>query len=380
MFRPKRVLPAFVALGILNCLVCSNRAAAPKTCDPAFSLSASLIIGEYEQRPAAKAYRSIQAYYVDNIGNIYISDLSEFLVDKYDPNGRYVRSFGHKGQGPGEFSSRIENFVVDADGNLIAYNWPKNSLTTFSSEGNLLRESPLPDAYRQNYIRTIKISPQGDLVFMTWSKDNGYGLCKFDASHGVSTQFYSDKKRARPTFGDILPDFDFGDNGDIFVTDSFEYRIYRYSKNLEPIGSIEKQMGKHKIIEEDFTFLFENQVIKIPGYENYWKSLSGGSRFLPNIFGINVDNDRIYVWTSDQDKQKRYIVDVYDREFRQLCSFSWYNFLPKNYVVIKNRVLYTPNIGSNDKELLRLIGRFGLFVLPYRIEVYRQLSEKAQTQ
>jgi len=40
---------------------------------------------------------------VDSTGNIYVSDLTNYRVQKFDKNGNYILTIGRKGQGPGEF-------------------------------------------------------------------------------------------------------------------------------------------------------------------------------------------------------------------------------------------------------------------------------------
>lgn len=40
---------------------------------------------------------------VDNRGNIYVVDMSNYRVQKFDRNGNYLQTIGRYGQGPGEF-------------------------------------------------------------------------------------------------------------------------------------------------------------------------------------------------------------------------------------------------------------------------------------
>ena len=57
---------------------------------------------------------------VDGDGNIYVTDFGNRRVQMYDKAGKYIRTIGRKGQGPGEyqFPSRIQ---FDAEGNLIVF-------------------------------------------------------------------------------------------------------------------------------------------------------------------------------------------------------------------------------------------------------------------
>lgn len=41
----------------------------------------------------------------DPAGNIYVLDYQDCVVKKYDARGAFLKQFGHKGQGPGEFQN-----------------------------------------------------------------------------------------------------------------------------------------------------------------------------------------------------------------------------------------------------------------------------------
>lgn len=124
--------------------------------------------------------------------------------------------------------------------------------------------------------------------------------------------------------------------------------------------------------DRDFNVLIRRgKVQKIPNYKKLWEKLSGASGFFPAIFGIHIDGNRIYIWTSNQDTEKKYLVDVYDLNFEYLCTTAHYNILGSNLAAIKNQRLYIPNIGSDNIDLKTAVGRFGNFNIPYKIEVFR---------
>lgn len=330
-----------------------------------------LVIGDIEKNPTAKAYKYIWNYYVDRQGNIYISDWIECTIDKYDSQGRYLCSFGHKGQGPGEFGAPPESFAVDSKDNLLAIDLPKNKIFVFSANGGLVREVKLLDRFRTNFIKGIKVNANDELVLLSRPANAGYAVGRYLLEIGAYTEFHSDTKKLRPHFGDILPDFDLNEAGEIFITDSVDYKVYKYSKSGRYLTSFERPMKKSMITEEDFNINLNNKILKLPSYESYWNRLSGASRFWPCVFGINIDGETIYIWTSEQDIQKRYRVDVYDATFVPICSAYWHNFLPQNRITIKDGKLYSLNIGSNeDKNIIRKIGRFGLISVPSQVEAY----------
>jgi len=52
---------------------------------------------------------------VSDYGTIYILDWGDVNIKVYNKNGRYVRTIGRKGQGPGEFDTPCE-FDIGSDG------------------------------------------------------------------------------------------------------------------------------------------------------------------------------------------------------------------------------------------------------------------------
>jgi len=58
-------------------------------------------------------FSEIRTIEVDDEGNIYVADSKEVCVKVFDKNGKHIRTFGKKGQGPGEiqFFSRVHMFA-----------------------------------------------------------------------------------------------------------------------------------------------------------------------------------------------------------------------------------------------------------------------------
>lgn len=78
-------------------------------------------------------------YLPDNItkdmnGNYYILDSGNQLIKKYDPQGKYLLSFGGPGQGPGEFQL-IRNIEISSDENIVVTDGLGKKFEIFSTDG-----------------------------------------------------------------------------------------------------------------------------------------------------------------------------------------------------------------------------------------------------
>jgi hypothetical protein len=77
------------------------------------------------------------SYTVDNNGNIYIGDRSDNIIKVFDSNGKFIRSIGRKGEGPGEFQT-IGRMAILPDKSLLVMDWRNRRTSLFDLSGNFL--------------------------------------------------------------------------------------------------------------------------------------------------------------------------------------------------------------------------------------------------
>ena len=352
---------------------CGKETASNQPIKNFFALNTPILsFGDDDETEKPGAYDSIGNYFVDNGGNVYISDTANFKIDKFHHKGNYLFSFGNKAHDAIQFPGWIDYFVIDTNENLIAYSPAKRKFLLFTSDGKDFRKKDLNIDLKQLRIKKLKIDGNDCLYLLTHSDAMGYQLFKYATETKEYTLIHTDNQRIRPAFKDLPPDFDIDAAGNVYITDTIEYRIFKYSINGQLIDTFSKKVKKLKILEQDFNFLMrQNRVRKIPNYKNAWKELKGASGFFPAIFGIDIDGDRIFVWNSRQDTERKFLVDVYDMNFKYLRTISYYNEIGSNRVYIKNHRFYIPNFVSDDIDLNCALGRFGAFNFPYRIDVYQ---------
>ncbi len=78
----------------------------------------------------------------DSEGNIYVADPRQKRVQVFDPRGRYLRSIGKPGEGPGEFS-RPGSIRLDSAGHLMIYDYQLRRVSWFDRSGHFLRSVAL---------------------------------------------------------------------------------------------------------------------------------------------------------------------------------------------------------------------------------------------
>lgn len=81
----------------------------------------------------------------DSKGNIFVVEKfpdSDYFIYKFTPDGRFVRKFGRKGQGPGEVQG-IWGLVLDNNDHLIVSDPNVHKIVVLDSEGQLVKETKL---------------------------------------------------------------------------------------------------------------------------------------------------------------------------------------------------------------------------------------------
>ena len=103
-----------------------------------FTTEEELSIGGEEGRDTY-AFSDISHLTADDQGRIYALDRKESHVKVFDAEGRYLRTIGRPGQGPGDLNEPI--FVYFLRNELLVTQYER--LSFFSSDGDLLRTVPM---------------------------------------------------------------------------------------------------------------------------------------------------------------------------------------------------------------------------------------------
>ncbi len=105
----------------------------------------------------------------DDEGNLYVADSGWNKIFKFDPNGKFIMSFGREGQGPGEFLAHPMRAHLKIsfgnDGKLYVNDPGNGRLSVFSKEGKFIKSFKLPP-YTYD---TPVVNSKGDIYLLSKS-------------------------------------------------------------------------------------------------------------------------------------------------------------------------------------------------------------------
>ena len=92
-------------------------------------------------------------------GNIFISDgYINSRVAKYDKNGNWVKSWGERGNGPGQFNT-LHTIAADAKGNIYVADRGNRRIQVFDPDGNLSAQIKIDVPFDANTVPAIGNKP-----------------------------------------------------------------------------------------------------------------------------------------------------------------------------------------------------------------------------
>jgi hypothetical protein len=108
---------------------------------PKLSIELVRTIGDVDTDDENLAFDSPLDMAVDDSGNIYILDSGNQRIQVFGPEGRFARTIGRKGQGPGEFASP-RSIDIDVEGHLHVLDGSQKRIQVFTPRGEILKTIP----------------------------------------------------------------------------------------------------------------------------------------------------------------------------------------------------------------------------------------------
>lgn len=95
------------------------------------------------------AFNRVRGVAVDSQGNIYAVDMSNRRVQVFNQRGKYLKTIGRKGQGPGGFQQPYKILIDENTGNIYVSDGPK--IKVFDQEGQFVADI-IPKRYPLDFI------------------------------------------------------------------------------------------------------------------------------------------------------------------------------------------------------------------------------------
>lgn len=300
----------------------------PKYGEFAFNLEEDLAIGDVNDENYF--FYEVGNLNVDDNGNIYIRDGGNRRVQKYDKSGKYVRTIGRQGQGPGEYMYPSRIFVDDV-GNPCIHD--SRSLIYYTRDGNFRKKILLKGFYSR-----VLPGPQGTFLGTTQPSarteggaktsiiqigENGeplrtiaeYPISYSKSQKAVVLHWYTHVAEFSRRDKDS---FYYGVSRDykIYVADGEGRTIFIFAKTEEPkaVSAEEKELTRKNGFWAAIGTNQPEKAIVFPDHKPFF------NRFMSD------DTGRLYVIRSrsilERDKKARW-VDVFSKEGLYLYRMNW---------------------------------------------------------
>src|SRR5258706_5281105 len=152
-------------------------------------------------------FRQVTDRTFDPAGNIYISDgYINSRIAKADRNGNWLKSWGDRGDKPGEFNTP-HNIAADAKGNIYVADRFNRRIQVFDGDGNFLRAITIDVPFDRDARPAIGNKPDPDAKKGTFAAGAPWTLC-------------------------ITP----GPNQVLFTSDAYPGRLYKLSLDGKVLG------------------------------------------------------------------------------------------------------------------------------------------------
>jgi len=149
-----------------------------------FVLSALAFLSSVEQKPLTEIYKSGKIRLLpeltlnddslpediffeapvdltfDSEDNIYICDYRTHNIKVFDPSGKFIKTIGREGQGPGEF--QMPFYLAFAKGRLAVWELGKRRLSVLTVDGKYLTSVQMMST--DGWPRKIRSLPNGDFI------------------------------------------------------------------------------------------------------------------------------------------------------------------------------------------------------------------------
>lgn len=111
-------------------------------------------IGNDDKAPVEYLFRFPKIAKLDRNGNLYLLENHDSNIKVYSKDGKYIKTIGRQGKGPGEFVA-IGNFCITKKDELIILDIPQQRISIYDNKKGFLKTKNFPPLFEPIYFDQI---------------------------------------------------------------------------------------------------------------------------------------------------------------------------------------------------------------------------------
>ena len=312
---------------------------------------------------------TIQNVKIGEDGRVYLIDQKNFKIGIYKQSGKFIRSFGRQGEGPGEIKRFFGgNQLFITKNNLIIMD--RSRVHYFSLEGKYRKTIKIPSNINIKEIisDTLYISA---LSIARDPKKKESEIFLYNTENKIKkliTKFNPFKKSTDTkssggntttvaiTIGDITPLMILGySNKTLYYGMNSTYNINCYDFKTKKTNSFSISDRKPKLVSKEYKNELKKELNDVPPdmLKNIINNLPDHASFFYRIF-LDPNSRNIYLIISDPDSDHKKQIDVFNKKGEFI--YSTFIKIDKestiNLINLKNKSLYLVILDEEGNEKL----------------------------
>ena len=209
-------------------------------------------IGELETEDENIAFHMPADIAIDDQSNIYVLDAGNHRIQKFDPDGKYLATFGRRGQGPAEFYLP-SSLDLDYQGYMYVSDPQNQRVQILKPDGTEHKTI----SFHQIRAGIVRVNESGELIMGKGGLMIGFGIGGSDSQElpkiikvldmegNVQREFGEAKKFKDEQISDRGNAFHFALDKDnnVYVAFDFQNRIEKYSPDGQLLWSSDRDLS-----------------------------------------------------------------------------------------------------------------------------------------
>ncbi|MBD3414692.1 MAG: 6-bladed beta-propeller [Candidatus Aminicenantes bacterium] len=283
-------------------------------------LEEELSLGGKEVQKQEHMFSSIKEMCVDDSGNMYILDINQKSINKFNSKGEFLGALGRTGQGPGEYGFPWD--ICISGNRLVVFDIIYRRIIFYSLDGEHIKHI---NTFKKGQLLDIEMnSNQEFLVHLLASGQKSmYELSWFDADFNKIEVIESFEREKIPLLESLSPDihwcltkkdevvWGYSDRYEIKILDAHGQLTTRILRNYDPIPVNEQEYAGQ--IKRKFGG-------KSPG-PRFQQKLPKNHPAFHSI--LSDDQGRIFIGTFDNTEDQGHNYDILDAQGKYIAQMTF---------------------------------------------------------